>query len=212
MPKRKSCLTSELQEQYPFLKPANSLCHDVICSICSCTFSVAHGARSDVNDHIASKKHKAGNSAKLCSSRMSTFVKKKELGSDEMRLAAAEGAFAYHTVHHNHSFRSMDCTSKLVKKIFDPKFGLARTKSEAIVMNVLAPYIDKCVTQDIELAKFVSLAIDTSNHTSIKLAPVLVRYFSPSAAIKTKIVEFSSVAGETSATLTEPVMSVVDKL
>src|SRR5882757_2893349 len=132
MPKRKCTLTDELEAEYPFLKPTNDLGFDAICSICNCSFSVTHGGRSDVTDHIQTKKHKAGIMATSSSQSMSGFFRKQELGSDEQKLAAAEGTFAYHTVQHNHSFRSMDCTSKLVKKIYDPKFAMARTKSEAI--------------------------------------------------------------------------------
>src|SRR6218665_1073091 len=70
---------------------------------------IAHGGHSDVNDLIASKKCNpiARNSAKLCSSTMSRFMKKKEFGSDEMKIAAADhadGSFVYHKVQHNYSF------------------------------------------------------------------------------------------------------------
>jgi len=39
----------------------------------------------EVNDQIASKKYEAEHSAKLCSSTMSAFMKKKEFGSDGFR-------------------------------------------------------------------------------------------------------------------------------
>jgi len=52
---------------------------------------------------VTGKKYKAGNNAKVCrlSSTVSTLVKEKELGSDELQIVAA---FICHTVQHNYSF------------------------------------------------------------------------------------------------------------
>ena len=63
--------------------------------------------------------------------------------------------------------------------MYDPKYAMARTKSEAIVVNVLYPYINTIDANDIKDSKFISLAVDTSNHNSTKLAPVLIHYFKP---------------------------------
>ena len=46
----------------------------------------AQGGHSGVNDQLARKK--AGNSAKLCCSTLSSLMKKTELGSDELKIAA----------------------------------------------------------------------------------------------------------------------------
>ena len=128
---------------------------------------------------------------------------------DDIKLAAAEGVFAYHTVKHNHSFRSMDCTTKLVQKLFDQKFPSARTKTEAIVSNVLAPLAIKEMKGPMEQAKFITVALDTSNRNAVKLASILVRYFLSSLGMKTKILDLQSIKGETSDILAEYIMSVV---
>ena len=164
-----------------------------------------------MHDYIQSKKHKAGVAAKLSSSSIKDFCRNLKFSSEEQELAAAEGTFAYHMIQHNHSFRSMDCTGKLIKKNYDPKFAMACTKSEAIVVNVLNPYISKTVVDDINESNFVSLAFDTSNHNNIKLAPVLIRHFKPSSGIKTEIAELSAIEGETSERLCEHVLAVVNK-
>ena len=109
-------------------------------AICNNSFSVSHGGRANVNDHIQTKKHKTSQAASSSSCSITSFFSKTEPTHDGIKLAAAEGVFAYYTVKHNHSFRSMNCTTKLVKKLFDQKFSSARTKTEAIVSNVLAPY------------------------------------------------------------------------
>jgi hypothetical protein len=52
----------------------------------------------------------------------------KTTGDKELNLAAKEGTFAFYTVTHNQSFQSMDCTSTVIWKLFDPKFTCAQTK------------------------------------------------------------------------------------
>ena len=62
----------------------------------------------------------------------------------EDEVAAAKTTMAFHTVKHHYSYKSNDCTSTLIAKIFSDsstakKFSSARTKIEAIVNNILAP-------------------------------------------------------------------------
>lgn len=49
---------------------------------------------------------------------------------------AKESTLAFHTAM---SFKSYDCTFKLISKLFEPKFGALRTKCKAIILNILAP-------------------------------------------------------------------------
>jgi hypothetical protein len=58
----------------------------------------------------------------------------------ERNLAADEATFVYHVCMHNQSFRSLDCTSKIVRKVYDKKFTCSQKKTQAIIVNVLAPY------------------------------------------------------------------------
>ncbi|GFT61177.1 hypothetical protein NPIL_621281, partial [Nephila pilipes] len=44
------------------------------------------------------------------------FFRKTTYGDDEKKLALAEGLVSFLTVKHNHSFRSMDCTSRVIEK------------------------------------------------------------------------------------------------
>lgn len=102
-------------------------------------FSITHGGRSGIKEHVDKRKHKDALSAANLSKKLTIFFTKTLPGLPELKLAAEEGTFAYHTVSHNQSFRSMDCTSSLVRKLFErPKYSCARTKCEEIVVNVLA--------------------------------------------------------------------------
>lgn len=47
-------------------------------------------------------------------------------------------------------------------------------------------------------AHCITLSTDTSNHGSIKLFPVLIRYFLPYEGVRVKILEFREQPGETS--------------
>lgn len=92
-------------------------------------------------------------------------------------MAAIEITWVYHNVYHNHSFRSMDCTSKLLKKFLDPKFSCARTKTRAGIANVIAKWMDEMVMKEIEAINVGVIASDTSNlHGDHKILPVLFRY------------------------------------
>jgi hypothetical protein len=59
-------------------------------------------------------------------------------------VLAAEGMFALNTVTHHSSYKTLDCTSVLFKRIFPDsaiacKFSSAWTKTEAIIFSVMAP-------------------------------------------------------------------------
>jgi hypothetical protein len=75
------------------------------------------------------------------------FFKAKDGNNSDLQCAAIEATFSYHTARHELSFNTSDCTSKLVKKLYDPKFSSARTKTKAIIVNVISPFIfdNSCV-------------------------------------------------------------------
>ena len=113
MPKRKCYLTTELKQEFPYLKDTEN--GKVLCNHCGSVFSIVHGGRADVNNHLGSKKHKVAVEAVASSSRVTSFFK--DVGSASvatLALAAKEATFAYHTATHRQSLRSSDYISKLV--------------------------------------------------------------------------------------------------
>uniref|UniRef100_A0AAZ3RET9 Uncharacterized protein n=1 Tax=Oncorhynchus tshawytscha TaxID=74940 RepID=A0AAZ3RET9_ONCTS len=145
---------------------------------------------------------------------VTTFFKKVEPSQEEYDLAVQEGVFAYHTMRHSHSYRSMDCTAQLTLKLYEPKFTRARTKCEAIVSNVLAPWATTLVTQDLDQVEFVSLSVDASNHGHVKLLPILVRYckiYDGSTSVETKLLDFVELKGETAEEIAAEVLAVIQK-
>ncbi|KAE9542343.1 hypothetical protein AGLY_003470 [Aphis glycines] len=163
--------------------------YDVYCTICSSSFSVSHGGRSDINDQLKTKKHRTCKQATNSSVR--TFFTPLKTDENSLKLASKEVTFVNHTIVHSQSFNSMTCTSELIRKIFDEKkFTAARTKTRDIAVNVIAPYAVLLTKAELEKAKFVSILVDASNHKAIKLVPViaLINNFD----LKNKIISFSA--------------------
>lgn len=69
-------------------------------------------------------------------------------------------------------------------------------KCESIVVNVLAPFRE--VISDLRVAEYVSFMADSSNHSSLKLVPVLARCFIPTKGIQVKLLGFQILIGEMS--------------
>lgn len=157
MPKRKCVFTDKLKEEYKFLKQCQNSNDRVRCSTCNSEFSVEHRGRYDIENHIQSDRHKKANQA------VSTASIKSDATNDELQCAAKEVTFAYHTAIHGLSFRTSDCTAKLIKKFFEHKYSGARTKTEAIIVNVISPYIFNELLKDLKDVNFVTLTIDSSN-------------------------------------------------
>ena len=111
---------------------------------------------------------------------------------------------------HGQSFRANDCLSKPTKNTVESKFSSARTKSQAIICNVLAPHV---MTEVIDLheAKSVTLSLDASNKKDIKLFPIVVRYFLPNRGIVDKIMDFVSLPGETTDLQCDVLKEVIQK-
>jgi hypothetical protein len=113
-PKTHKCIFKEqLQKEFPFITKTNVSDSYVRCNACESTVSISHSGRGNIKTHLNSDKHKRTISAAACSSSLTTYFRPERIGNEEEQLAATEGALAYHTVSHSHSFRFIYCTSKL---------------------------------------------------------------------------------------------------
>ncbi|CAB3228848.1 unnamed protein product [Arctia plantaginis] len=81
---------------------------------------------------------------------------------------------------------------------FEQKFRCARTKSQAIVVNVVSTMATDDLKEHLRKAHCITLLTDASNHGSVKLFPVLIRYFLLCEGVKVKVLEFREQPGETS--------------
>jgi hypothetical protein len=145
---RRCVFTESLEAEYPFLKEDQQV-GKVQCSICKSQFSIEHGGRCDIPQHIKKIKHAIAAKTESCSKKVTSYFTK-EIITDECKHIAAEGLFAFHTLTHNHSFRSMDCTSSVIRRLHEVKFSCGRTKCETIVVNVLAPFAMQQISEELE--------------------------------------------------------------
>lgn len=96
----------ELSREFPFNKKTN-IDHMVRCDKCNTEFSVLHGGKNDITKHLATERHRRFLDKAASPSKMEQFFRSANFGNTEKQLALAEGLFAFHTINHNQSFRSM---------------------------------------------------------------------------------------------------------
>lgn len=194
--KRKCVLNHKLKEKYPYLETTKSN-SDVFCKKCKRYFSIASGGNADIVRHLKTSKHTDALSAASSSSKMrfnefftSTF---------DSTTAAMEATWAFHVINANHSFQSADCATKIFRTCFKMnKFTCSKIKCQAIIVNVFAPEVQRMVREELLQRRYVSIYTDASNLGSMKIFPVLVCYFNPTAGVYVKILDVSSEGGETS--------------
>jgi hypothetical protein len=88
-----------------------------------------------------------------CSQKVTSYFTKETITNEDKHIAAEKGLFAFHTIKHNHSFRSMDCTSSVIRNLHVQKFSCGQMKSEAVVVNVLAPFAMQQILEEMETVK-----------------------------------------------------------
>lgn len=211
--KRAASFSDELAKKFPFIKKSKLNNGNVHCVTCNSEFSVSAGAKYEIERHITREKHKKAllSLAGSSKSNLTSFFRSAEFGEAEKKLAVSEATLCFHTVMHNQSFRSMDCTSKLLQKFFEKKFACARTKSEAIIKNVIAPFIMSLVQDELKQVSFVTSYCDASNHKDVKMFPTLVRYFSETYGVQIKVLDIVSLPSETADTVSNSITIVWDK-
>lgn len=212
-PKKRKCIFSNvLRKEFPHLRAAEKA-STVLCTICHASFSIGSGGRTAIKEHEQTTKHNQAVSAPSNSNPVTSFFRPAAtVDKTAEELAVQEGTFAFHALKHNHSFRSMDCTSTLQRKFSNIKFSCSRTKCEAIITKVLAPWAMAEVREDLQKSPFIALLVDASNHGGKKFYPVCARYVKvgPTGhfSVENKLLEFVEIYGETSDILSEVILKI----
>jgi hypothetical protein len=76
LPKRWCVVTETLEAEYPFLKEDQQL-GKVLCSICKSEFSIEHGGRTDILQHIKKRKHATAAETKVAVKKEHLILPKK---------------------------------------------------------------------------------------------------------------------------------------
>lgn len=188
--------------------------HRAYCTLCRREFGIGHGGEGDIKIHISSESHKNADRAAKQSGMLSKFmIPSKDMAMQD-EIIAAEISMVYHSVCHSHSYRSLDCTMKLLPVIFQDsakatRMSCGRTKAEAIVTNVLAPYSVEMVVKDLKNSyAYFSVGSDASNHGHTKLFPLVLRYFKPSKGVVTSLLDFYE-GEESAAAISEQILNVI---
>ena len=111
------------------------------CTLCTTDFGVSHGGLNDVTSHLTSKRHI--DALKIVHSTTPITSIFRQSSSDQ--AIEAEVRWATFVAKHNISFLSSDHATKLFGKMLPDseitkKVSCARTKTNAIVKNALAPH------------------------------------------------------------------------
>lgn len=197
--KGKCVFNDKLKEIYPFLETTKSD-SDLFCKKCKGSFSIVSGGNADIVRHLRTKKHMDAMSAASSSQKIENFF----TSTFDSVAAAMEATWTYHIINGNQSFKSADCATKIFRTCFKmKKFSCSKTKCQAIVLNVLAPEAKRIVKAELSERRYVAIYTDASNHGSVKIFPVMVRYFNPTAGVSVKILDITSEGGETSVIISD---------
>jgi hypothetical protein len=202
---------------YAYITPVTGNIYRASCTLCKRDFGIGHGGEGDIKTHMASKSHKQAERVTKQNNIMTKFlISSKNTGLQD-DVIAAEILMVYHSVNHSHSYRSIDCTLKLLPVVFNDsskasKMSCGRTKSEAIVINVLAPYSQEMIVNDLDKSyAYFSISSDASNKGNTKLFPVVLRYFDPNVGVMTRLLDFYKDSDETATAISERILDVVQK-
>ena len=117
--------------------------HGFFCELCAKEMDLACKGVAQIKQHCDSKPHKSNLHAVQLSRNLHT-IKADVFTTKDRLISAAEGTQAYHAVNSAQSFYSNSCISSLYPKLFPDsdiakQYSSAKTKTEAIVVGVLAP-------------------------------------------------------------------------
>lgn len=81
-----------------------------------------------------------------------------------------------------------------------------KTKTQAIVDNVLAPYSLEIVHDTLNTVNFVGVSTDGSNFGNIKVFPILIQHFDKEKGIQHKLIELVSLKNDKSTIITDLIL------
>ena len=203
MSKRKNFYRDEYEKEFNSVKRSLKGQCFAHCSFCKCDINLESIGKAAISAHNETQKHK--NSARQTKSNQSinNFFKSQSAPTNlDYKTAAAEGTWAFHTVKHQQSFLSNDCTSHLFKTLFPDsdiakKFASARTKTKSIITGVLGPYAQKILLSELGKQPF-SVSVDASNHSKLKLFPLVIKFFNAKVGVRVRLLNLRSMPNETS--------------
>ena len=196
--KRRLCMYNpEWEKEFSWIVKCSDFSNEknkARCKLCNTSINVGYDGVKALTTHGETQKHKNNASAAASSQRVHSFFVIKDTTQTE-KVNLAELTHVFHGVKHHNSFVAQDCTIKIMKQIIPDseivkKMTAGRTKTSAIVNNVLYPYSLELVLNDLQKGLPFSVSTDASNKGNRKLYPVVVQYFTTSEGMCYKILDF----------------------
>lgn len=186
---------------------------EVKCTICDSYISIAHKGGADIEKHLNTDKHKKQSRLCASTSKLDSFIKQPD---HKKCSTAAEATLAFHVVKHHQSYKSMDCTSSLLRQLFSDSevarnLACARTKTEAIINNVIAPYTIEILLEKLKDVVYLGLSTDASNHNADKIFPVIIQFFDWKFGTDCKLLELAALPNENSQTISKYLLETLAK-
>ena len=203
MSKRKNEFRNDYEKEFDNIKQSRRGKSYAHCFYCDCDINLEAMGKTAISTHNATARHKKNARSIALSQSMKNYcTSRNSPNSLDYKVAAAEGAWAFHTAKHQQSFLSNDCTAHLVKAVFSDsdiarKFTSARTKTASIITSVLAAFAQKSLLSDLGELPF-SISVNASNHNEVKLFPLVVRFFNTKVGVQVRILDLGSMPCETS--------------
>ena len=197
-----------------WVRPTQGDPFSATCILCPAKIVVKHEGRFALDTHEKTKKHQAVVSSKRKNRAIASFMTKR--GSpEEDRIAVVELCSVYHGVLHGHSYLSTDCSIKLNTTLFHDsciasKVACGRTKSEASIQNVLAPYSQERLVTELKNTPYFSVCSEASNSGNVKVYPYTVQYFHEHEGVKYGLLEFYEDPHETSRAIYEQIVDITE--
>lgn len=201
--------------KYEWIRPGKDA-YTAKCVVCNNRdFTISHGGENDVTRHLKSNTHIEHLKAAAGTSKLTNIFSQVN-SSDENDVAFAEASFCYHSVMHSHSYISTGCVSNLFQMMFADsktakKYSCGKTKTAAIVTNVLGPASREIVLNQLADDRYFSISTDASNKGNIKTFPLILRYFHPQKGIQNSLLSFYSLEAEDSTTISESLLNNLHK-
>jgi hypothetical protein len=204
--KRACTVMKDWPQKYHFIELVVDDDSRVRCKIYDNRFSIFHGGENDITRHAAGPIYKTNVFWKNTNKLMTDFVMTK-LDPNTDKVTAEECNKIYHTIQHEHLYRSADCDTKLCQTVFpdadiEKKLSCGRTKAEATVTGVLAPasvddslgilHRNMIEIEEEDLTPYFSIASDASNYGSSRMFPVAIIFWTPQDGMHNRVLDFYS--------------------
>ena len=119
MSKRKNFYRDEYEKEFNSVKRSLKGQCFAHCSFCKCDINLESIGKAAISAHNETQKHKDSARQTKSNQSINNFFKSQSAPTNlNYKTAAAEGTWAFHTVKHQQSFLSNDCTSHLFKTLF----------------------------------------------------------------------------------------------